>query len=158
MDNEFISKIESAAQMHDVGKIYVDKAILSKPGKLTEEEFEHIKMHTVYGEKIIGSSKRLKMAVEVSRSHHEKYDGTGYPDGKKGQEIPIAARIVFLADIYDALRSDRPYKKGFSHEKAYEIITVGDGRVMPENFDPEVLNAFKKIHLGFNKIYEELSE
>jgi HD-GYP domain-containing protein (c-di-GMP phosphodiesterase class II) len=158
MDSEFIMKIENAAQMHDVGKIYVDKTILSKPGKLTAEEFEHIKMHTVYGEKIIGNSDRLKMAVEVSRSHHEKYDGTGYPDGKIGEEIPIAARIVFLADIYDALRSDRPYKKGFTHEKAYEIITVGDGRVMPENFDPVVLNAFKKIHKDFNKIYEELSD
>lgn len=158
MDKEFVDKIENAAQMHDVGKIYVDKAILTKPGKLTEEEFEHIKMHTIYGEKIIGNSENLKMSVEVSRSHHERYDGTGYPDGLKGQDIPISARIVFLADIYDALRSERPYKRGFSHEDAYEIITKGDGRVMPEHFDPTILEAFKKIHQDFNKIYENFRD
>lgn len=158
MDSEFISKIENAAQMHDVGKIYVDKAILTKPGKLTNDEFEHMKKHTIYGEMIIGNSKNLKMAVEIARNHHEKYDGTGYPDGKKCEEIPFSARIVFLADIYDALRSVRPYKVGFSHEEAYEIITKGDGRVNPEHFDPLVLEAFKKIHSDFSKIYEELRD
>lgn len=158
MDKEFIAKIENAAQMHDVGKIYIDKAILTKPGKLTEEEFEIIKKHTIYGEKIIGNSENLKLSVEISRSHHEKYDGTGYPDGKKGEEIPMSARIVFLADIYDALRSERPYKKAFSHEEAYDIIVNGDGRVNPEHFDPAVLEAFKKIHLDYKKIYEELRD
>jgi HD-GYP domain-containing protein (c-di-GMP phosphodiesterase class II) len=158
MDSEFIKQIENAAQMHDVGKIYVDRAILTKPGKLTDEEFDHIKKHTIYGETIIGNSENLSMAVEIARNHHEKYDGTGYPDGKKGEEIPISARIVFLADIYDALRSERPYKKGFSHEEAYDIITRGDGRVNPENFDPAVLEAFKRIHMEFNKIYMELKD
>lgn len=158
MDEEFIYKIENAAQMHDVGKIYVDKAILTKAGKLTDEEFEIIKQHTIFGEKIIGNSKNLKMAAEVARNHHERYDGTGYPDRKKGEEIPISARIVFLADIYDALRSKRPYKKGFSHEEAYDIITLGDGRVMPNHFDPNVLNAFKKTHTKFEIIYDELMD
>jgi HD-GYP domain-containing protein (c-di-GMP phosphodiesterase class II) len=158
MSEEFISKIENAAQMHDVGKIFIDKAILTKPGKLTEEEFEHIKNHTVYGEKIIGKSEYLKMSSEIARSHHEKYDGSGYPDGIKGEEIPISARIVFLADIYDALRSNRPYKPGFSHQVSYDIITKGDGRVNPEHFDPNILHAFQRIHLEFEKIYNDLKD
>jgi HD-GYP domain-containing protein (c-di-GMP phosphodiesterase class II) len=158
MTEEFTRRIYSAAQMHDVGKIYIDKSILTKPGKLTNGEFEMMKKHTLYGESIIGDSEYLKMSAEIARNHHEKYDGTGYPDAKKGEEIPLCARIVFLADIYDALRSARTYKLAFSHEKAYEIITVGDGRVCPEHFEPDVLEAFKRIHLDFKKIYEEIRD
>ena len=158
MDREFIKTIFNAAQMHDVGKIYVDKNILTKPGKLTEEEFEDMKRHTIYGEIIIGDSKNLKMSAEIARNHHEKYDGTGYPDGKKGEEIPLAARIVALADIYDALRSKRSYKPGFTHQEAYNIITKGDGRVMPQHFDPEVLEAFRNIHLDLAEIFDRLTE
>ena len=158
MSEEFTLRIYNAAQMHDVGKINIDKSILNKPGKLTDEEFELMKSHTVYGEKIIGDSEYLKMSAEIARNHHEKYDGTGYPDSKKGEEIPLSARIVFLADIYDALRSTRTYKLAFSHEKAYEIITLGDGRVCPEHFDPSVLEVFKRIHLDFKKIYEEIRD
>lgn len=154
MSKEFTRRIYNAAQMHDVGKINIDKSILTKPGKLTYEEFEIMKNHTVYGESIIGDSEYLKMSAEIARNHHEKYDGTGYPDSKKGEEIPLSARIVCLADIYDALRSARTYKPAFSHEKAYEIITIGDGRVGPEHFDPNVLAAFKRIHLDFKKNYE----
>ena len=156
MDEDFTKKIYTAAQMHDVGKIYVDKNILTKPAKLTEEEFEEVKKHPIYGETIIGDSKYLKMSADIARNHHERYDGTGYPDGKKGKEIPLSARIVFLADIYDALRSDRPYKRGFTHEEAYEIITKGDGRVEPRFFDPLILETFKKIHLELRDIYDEL--
>jgi HD-GYP domain-containing protein (c-di-GMP phosphodiesterase class II) len=158
MSKEFTLKIYNAAQMHDVGKIYIDKSILSKPGKLTDEEFGMMKNHTVYGESIIGDSEYLKMSAEIARNHHEKYDGTGYPDSKKGEEIPLSARIVSLADIYDALRSARTYKPAYSHEKAYEIITIGDGRVSPEHFEPIILEAFKRIHLDFKKIYEEIRD
>ena len=158
MSKEFTEKIYNAAQMHDIGKIIIDKCILIKPGKLTNEEFEIMKTHTVYGESIIGNSEYLKMSAEIARNHHEKYDGTGYPDLKKGEEIPLSARIVFLADIYDALRSARTYKPAFSHEKAYEIITIGDGRVNPEHFDPAILEVFKKVHLDFKKIYEEIKD
>jgi HD-GYP domain-containing protein (c-di-GMP phosphodiesterase class II) len=144
--------------MHDVGKIYVEKEILTKPGKLSDEEFEKMKMHTIFGEKIVGDSEFLKMSAEIARYHHEKYDGTGYPDGKKGEEIPLSARIVFLADIYDALRSARSYKPAFTHEEAYKIIVEGDGRVNPEHFDPKILETFIKNHLEFNEIYEDLAD
>jgi Response regulator containing a CheY-like receiver domain and an HD-GYP domain len=158
MSKEFVDKLYNSAQMHDVGKIYVDKNILLKPGKLSKEEFEEIKKHTIYGKKIIGDSEYLKMSAEVAKYHHEKYDGTGYPESKKGEDIPLSARIVFIADIYDALRSERSYKPGFSHEKAYQIITLGDGRVNPEHFDPKVLEAFKRIHEDFKSIYEKLKD
>ena len=158
LEEDFIQEIYNAAQMHDVGKIYVDKAILSKPGKLTQEEFEEMKKHTIYGEKIIGDSQYLKMSAEIARSHHERYDGTGYPDGTAGEDIPLAARIVFLADIYDALRSKRPYKIAFSHEETYKIIVEGDGRTMPFHFDPKVLEVFKNNHQEFDKIFCEFED
>lgn len=154
----FTSQLEIAAQMHDVGKIYIDESILSKPGKLTDSEFEEMKRHTLYGQKIIGDSRHLELANEIARSHHEKYDGSGYPDGKIGEEIPLSARIVSLADIYDALRSKRTYKPAFTHEQTYDIIVNGDGRVEPHHFDPEVLAAFKKIHLNFNNLYNQFSD
>ncbi len=158
LDNEFIKKIFVSAQMHDVGKIYVDRSILKKPSALTKEEFEQMKLHTIYGEKIIGDSKYLKMSAEIAKNHHEKFDGSGYPCGKSGEDIPLSARIVALADVYDALRSIRPYKKSFTHEEAYNIITKGDKRVMPYHFDPKVLEAFKKINKQFEAIYEQLKD
>lgn len=158
MDYDFVRQIETAAQMHDVGKINIDKSILCKPGKLTDEEFEIIQKHTIYGERIIGDSKYLRMAAEIARHHHEKFDGSGYPDGIAGEAIPLSARIVCLADIYDALRCRRTYKPAFSHEKTYNIITKGDGRVEPYHFDPKVLQAFKNIHEQFKTTYEKYSE
>ena len=157
-DEDFISQIEVAAQMHDVGKILVADAILNKPGRLTDEEFDTIKSHTVFGERVIGESEHLKMAARIARSHHEKYDGTGYPDGLAGERIPEEARIVALADVYDALRSPRSYKPGFTHEEAYKIIVEGDGRVEPTHFDPKVLKSFVENHRTFRQIYDDLQD
>lgn len=156
LDKKFVDTLYFSAQMHDVGKIHVPTSILKKPGKLTDEEFTLMKMHTVYGAEIIGSSPHLKIAKEIALNHHEKYDGSGYPYRKTGNDIPLSARIVALADIYDALRSPRVYKPSFDNQKTYEIITNGDGRVMPGHFDPEVLDIFKKIHSNMNDIYNEL--
>lgn len=158
MDRDFIQQIQVAAQMHDVGKILIPDEILNKPGKLTDDEYETIKNHTVFGEKVIGESDHLTMASRIARGHHEKYDGSGYPDRLKGETIPIEARIVAMADIYDALRSPRPYKRGFSHLEAYDIIVVGDGRVEPYHFDPKVLAVFKEHHEAFCQIYESLKD
>lgn len=157
-DSDFIDQIEVAAQMHDVGKILIPDEILNKPGKLTEEEYELIKSHTIYGVKVIGESDHLIMANRIARYHHEKYDGSGYPEGLRAQSIPIEARIVALADVYDALRSPRPYKPGFTHEKACNIIIQGDGRVEPSHFDPKILAIFSNNHEAFNHIYESLKD
>lgn len=154
----YTEQLMIAAQMHDVGKIYIDDAILLKPGKLTLEEFNEMKKHTLYGQMIIGESSYLTLASEIARSHHEKYDGSGYPDGKMGDGIPLGARIVSLADIYDALRSARSYKPLFTHEQAYDIIVTGDGRVEPKHFDPKVLQAFIETHEIFNEVYNEYAD
>lgn len=153
MNNDFTSSIFFSAQMHDVGKIHVPRNILCKPGKLEKSEINIIKKHTIWGAKIIGDSPHLKMAKDIALNHHEKYDGTGYPYGMKGEDIPLSARIVMLADIYDALRSERAYKKGFSHKKTYEIIAHGDGRVMPSHFDPNIHSAFLEIHNKMDEIF-----
>ncbi|WP_432662393.1 HD domain-containing phosphohydrolase [Wukongibacter baidiensis] len=153
MDDDFISTIHFSAQMHDVGKIHIPRNIICKAGKLTDEEFHMIKRHPIHGAKIIGDSPHLKMAKEIALYHHERYDGTGYPRGVKGEEIPMSARIVALADIYDALRSKRAYKPEFSHDKTYDIIINGDGRVMPGHFDSNVLKAFLEIHNKMDDIY-----
>lgn len=157
LNKDFVEKISYSAQMHDVGKIHIPNNIINKNGPLTKEEFSVIKQHTVYGPMIIGDSPHLKMAKEISLSHHEKYDGSGYPEGLKGDEIPLSARIVALADIYDALRSERSYKPPFSHERAMEIIVNGDGRVEPSHFDPRVLEVFIKNNDKFDDIWNRLS-
>lgn len=157
LESTFVKEIANSAQMHDVGKIYVDNTILQKKGPLDEKEFYEMKQHTIYGERIVGASDYLKMASEIALNHHEKFDGSGYPNHKVGEEIPLSARIVSLADVYDALRSSRSYKPGFTHEKAYDIITNGDGRVEPYHFDPKILEVFKKNHLVFKSIFENYS-
>jgi len=158
LDSTFVREIYNAAQMHDVGKIYVNNQILQKRGKLTDSEFREIQLHTVYGEKIIGQSEYLSMASEIALNHHEKMDGTGYPNNRKGEEIPISARIVMMADIYDALRSERSYKVGFSHDQTSDILIRGDDRVKPIHFDPEVWRVFKDHHGEFNTIFNRLNE
>ncbi|PSF05103.1 two-component system response regulator [Marinobacter fuscus] len=130
----------NAAPMHDVGKIGIPDAILQKPGKLDPDEWQVMQQHAEIGARIIGDdgSALLKMAGEVARNHHEKWDGSGYPAGLKGQDIPISARIVALADVFDALTSERPYKKAWSIEDATQLIREQSGK----HFDPELVDAF----------------
>ena len=133
--------IEMAAPMHDIGKIGIRDDILLKPGKLTPEEFEIMKTHTIIGHDILkdSPSKFLQMGGVIALGHHEKFDGSGYPYGKKGDEIPIEARIVAVADVFDALVSERPYKNAWSTQAALEYMESHRGR----HFDPEALDAFK---------------
>lgn len=127
-----ISLITIASALHDIGKICVPDAILNKPGKLTKEEFDEMKKHTTFGESLLceiplyNDEPLVKVARSICRWHHERYDGKGYPDGLKGEEIPIAAQVVSVADVYDALTSERCYKKAFSHEKAMQMILNGE--------------------------------
>ncbi len=139
----FCDEIRLTAMMHDVGKIHLDPAILKKPGALTDAERTEMMQHPLYGAKILGQSDKMKMAREIALYHHEKFDGSGYPNGLAGHDIPLAARIVSLVDVYDALRQKRVYKPAFDHETAYRILTEGDGRTRVEEFDPEVMAAFK---------------
>ncbi len=157
MDEEFVETIFFASPMHDIGKIGVPDHVLLKPSSLVDGEWELMQEHAAMGAKILGDSKSpyLKMGAEIALNHHEKWDGTGYPYGKKGDEIPLAARIMCICDIYDALRSKRPYKPAFDHQKTVEIIIHGDSRTQPNHFDPLILNAFKLNHQAFCEIFDE---
>jgi putative two-component system response regulator len=150
----------AVAPMHDVGKIGVPDAVLGKQGPLTEEEWESIKQHPLLGASLLdgSTSPLLEMAKEVALTHHERWDGSGYPRGLKGTQIPITGRIVMLCDLYDALRSRRPYKPPFSHAKTCDIILNGNDRTKPTHFDPHLLEAFREMHQDFNGIYSTVAE
>ncbi|WP_457627444.1 HD domain-containing phosphohydrolase [Persephonella sp.] len=156
MDREFVDNIYYASQMHDIGKVGIPEYILNKNGRLNPEEYEIMKNHTLIGADILKGSNIpvVQMAEEIAKYHHEKWNGEGYPEGLKGNQIPLPARIVALADIYDALRSRRSYKPPMDHETAVDIILNGDRRTRPEHFDPDVLNVFRKHHRIFEEIYE----
>ena len=144
-----------SSPMHDIGKIGIPDKILLKQGPLDKEEWEIMKSHTLIGAKILSGSHApiLKMAESIALHHHENWDGTGYPNGKKGDQTPLEGRIVKLVDTYDALRSKRPYKTAFSHEKAMQIILEGDHRTKPEHYDPSLLAILRKHHQELDRIF-----
>lgn len=148
--------LQYSGQLHDVGKIATPDAILLKEGKLNDEEWEIMKKHTTRGSEILegSSSKFLKAGQEISLTHQEKWDGSGYPRGLEGQEIPLNGRICAIADVYDALTSDRPYRDAFSTEKALEIIKEGRG----QHFDPEVVDIFLENIDEVRKIEDKYRE
>jgi len=154
--------ITTYAPLHDIGKVGVPDAVLNKQGKLTDEEFEQMKSHTTAGgdllrqvaSLLLHEQERINIAIEIAEFHHEKYDGSGYPKGLVGDAIPISARITAVADVYDALRSSRSYKKGFTHEEAVSLITKGDGRIDPKHFDPQILEIFSMVHEALREVYD----
>ncbi|MBF0159140.1 MAG: response regulator [Magnetococcales bacterium] len=143
VSEEWTELMFNAAPMHDIGKIGIPDRILLKPGKLDEEEWEVMRCHSEYGATIIGihNSELMKMAREIALNHHEKWDGSGYPNGIKGCDIPLAGRIVAIADVFDALTSDRPYKKVWSTEAAVEVIDKDAGI----HFDPSLVPILHKV-------------
>ncbi len=157
LSGEFAETISIASAMHDIGKIAIPDAILAKPAHLSAEECTIIRTHTVVGEQILRGSSHfvLQMAAAIALTHHERWDGTGYPHGLRGADIPLAGRIVMLADQYDALRSRRVYKEPYGHEKACHIIFHGDDKTRPEHFDPEMLRTFRKIAGDFEEIFDK---
>ncbi len=155
LEEERVEQIKMFASLHDIGKIFVPKEILQKPGKLTSEEWDIMRQHTIFAKRILDVP-GFESALNIALYHHENYDGTGYPFGLKGKEIPIDAHIVKLVDIYDALRSSRPYKKGFSHEEAMKIILEGDGRTSPQHFSPELLRIFEKYADEIKRLWDSI--
>jgi len=160
MDKSFCETIFLASPMHDIGKIGIPDSILLKPGPFEPYEWELMKKHTTIGAEILagGSSPYVQMGQEIALSHHERWDGTGYPNKLVGEDIPISARIMSICDVYDALRSNRPYKPAFDHAKTIGIIRHGDDRIKRSHFDPEVLEAFLSMDADYEEIYNSMSD
>jgi len=152
--------IFDAAPMHDVGKVSIPDMIMQKRGPLDEQEWEIVKRHPVFGANLLAGSpsQLLETARVIALTHHERWDGTGYPQGLKEEGIPLGGRMVMLVDTYDALRSRRPYKPAFSHTKVCDIMLNGDDRTRPTHFDPQLLDAFREIHEQFDVIFSEIAE
>jgi len=156
LDEKLVEAILYAAPMHDVGKIGIPDHILMKPGKLDAQEWEIMQQHTIIGANILKGSDAefIQLGESIARHHHEKWDGSGYPDHLKGSEIPITSRIVAIADVFDALTSRRPYKEPFSLEKSFAIIQEGKGT----HFDPDAVVAFFAIQDEILSIHKEFGE
>jgi len=154
LKEDIVRIISVQAILHDVGKIYTPSAILRKTEALTAEEWVEMKKHTLWGAKIIGGHPRLHIAQSIALNHHEKWDGSGYPRGLKGEAIPIEARIATLADQYDALRMERPHKPALDHATVTKILNHGDARTKPHHFDPQVLKAYRETAFLFEEIFE----
>lgn len=157
---EEVEVIVAASALHDVGKIAIPDSILLKPGRLTDEEFEYMKSHTTKGCEIINSIENAwdeeygRVSYEICRYHHERYDGKGYPDGLKGEEIPVSAQLVSIADVYDALVNERVYKSAFSKEKAFQMIITGECGV----FSPKLLDCFWNTRKEFENLSDHLKD
>lgn len=154
---ELIDMIFSASALHDVGKIAISDGILLKPGRLTKEEFDIMKTHTIKGCEVLEHIEDVwdetygRISYEICRSHHERYDGRGYPDGLEGENIPVSAQLVSLADVYDALVSERVYKKAYSLEEAFRMIQAGECGV----FSPKLLECFSRAREKFEQLAQE---
>lgn len=156
---EYIENIFKASQLHDIGKVGIPDKVLLKQGKLTAEEFDIMKNHTIIGANTIRevqekypNNKFLSMGRNIAKYHHEKWDGTGYPEGLSGKDIPLSARIMSIVDVYDALRTKRVYKEAYSHDESIKIIKQNNGR----SFDPSICKVFFENQDEFRNIYENL--
>ena len=161
IDEDFIDQIKRAAPMHDIGKIVIDDSILKKPGRLTEEEFSQMKTHTTEGQRIVkeimsvaSDREYVKIASDIAAYHHERWDGTGYPSGLKAEQIPVCARIMAIADVYDALVSKRCYKQAMSAEQAFSIIAEESGT----HFDPVLAELFLSMKDEVNRINRQSTQ
>jgi putative two-component system response regulator len=155
LNSTIIDMLYKSAPLHDIGKVGVPDNILLKPERLTDNEFEIMKRHTLMGRDVIraavadlGKESFLKFAEEMAYTHQEKWDGSGYPQGLRGEDIPLSGRLMALADVYDALISTRPYKKPYSHREAIRSIKIASGK----HFDPEIVDAFLELEEIFRKI------